>query len=392
VKRLIYPATRAVEHAVSVPGVAPIRFFPVLWPLWQVEASAAVYEKQDFELIDHFILRAIEEGGIHDRAELVHFLNLPVGLVDRCLAFLGAIRHVTATGSTLRLEELGQMSVRDGVRYVAATHRLTILIDRQTGTPLPRPYYDGNVPVLDTPEIPEEQRADRTRFLRVFSSIPFNPAVIGWLEEQPERAQFNLPGQLRNLRQEGVREAYLPTYLIETADRSILAYSAVSQQRDEFLEQLCSRTSVDHLIEAEGIRDPEEIWRKWLAQSTQFGSGQLRRSRNGIWQVVLNADAFGEHPKLSYVSLGSYRVRENHFIQIWCTNLAARRLALKKRLLGIAMLPEITSVRDLEQRIEDLAHTLQVSVISVAALREYAKETRSERQLARIDSLLQGGA
>lgn len=388
-KRLIYPATRAVENAVSLPGIRPIRFFPVLWPLWQAEISAEVYDRQDFEVVDHFIVRAIEEGAIHDRTELIRFLNLPAGLIDRCLAFLRIIGHVIITDSTLHLTDLGRRSVQEGIRYVASTSRLTILIERQSGSPLPRPYYDGNVPVLDTPEIEEGQLADRTRFLRVFTNAPFNPQVLRRLANHSERAQFNLPGQFRNLRQDGIREGFLPSYLIETTDHKILAYTNVSEKRDEFLEQLCAKTSIEHLIEAKGITDPGEIWQKWLTQSTAFGSGRLQKSHSGIWQVVLNAAAFGESPRLSTARIGSYQFRDNHFIQIWCADAATRQKALKERSLGIATLPEVTCLEDLRTRIRDLANNLQVPEVSIADLRKYAELRGDERRLNRLVSLPQ---
>jgi hypothetical protein len=354
-----------------------------------VEASAEVYDKQDFEVIDHFIVRAIHEGEIHHRTELINFLKLPAGLIDRCLAFLGVIGHVKVVDARLDLTDLGQRSVREGIRYVASTSRLTILIERQTGWPFPRPYYDGNVPVLDTPEIEEGQLADRTRFRRVFTSAPFDPQVVQRLANQPDRAQFNLPSQFRNLRQEGIREGFLPSYLIETSDHQILAYTNVAEKRDEFLERLCAKTSIEHLIEAQGIGDPAVIWQKWLAQSTAFGSGRVQKSRAGTWQVVLEAAAFGESPKLPLARVGSYQFRDNHFIQVWCTDTETRKKALRERSLGIATLPEVTCLEDLQTRIGDLANNLQVPAVSIAELRRYAELKGDERRLNRLTSLAQ---
>ncbi|MEO3778349.1 hypothetical protein ABGB16_16160 [Micromonospora sp. B11E3] len=388
-KRVIYPATRAVENAVSLPGIRPIRLFPVLWPLWQVETTAEVYDKQDFELIDHFIVRAIHEGDIHHRSELIHFLGLPAGLVERCLAFLQRIGHLTMTESALHLTDLGQRSVNEGVRYVATMSRLTILVERQTGAPFPRPYYDGNVPVLDTPEIEEGQVADRTRFRPVVTTAQFNPQVVQWLANRPDRAQYNLPSQFRNLQQSAVREGFLPSYLIETADHRILAYTNVSEKRDEFLEGLCTKTSVEHLIEAQGSSDPADVWRKWLAQSTTFAAGRLQKTRAGIWQVVLPGTAFGDPPRISLSRIGSYQFRDNHFIQIWCADVEIRQRALKERSLGIATLPEVTCQADLETRIRDLAGNIEVAAVSIAELREYAESKGDERRLSRLLSLAQ---
>ncbi len=373
-KRLIYPASRAVEHAVNLPGVVPLRFFPVLWPLWQVETSADVYDQQQFEVIDHFIVRAVEEGGIHDRDELVAFLRLPGGLVDRCLAFLRLIGHVTGPGTGIALTELGRTSVADGIRYVAKNSRQTILIERQTGWPLPRAYYDANVQVLDTPEIDEGRLSDRTRFLPVFTLAELSPQLLAWLEEIPDRARYNLPSQLRNLRQTAApRDGYLPSYLIETVDGRVLAYSNVGEQRDDFLERVCAKTSVNHLIQARGLRDPEEVWRAWLAKSSDYGSGRLRQGPNGQWQVVLAAGAFGEPPKPSVRRIGTYQFHANYFLQIWCDDRATREAALWQRCLGIATLPEVTSEAELLRRMRGLAGSLQVPETTMAQLRRHAE-------------------
>jgi hypothetical protein len=387
-RRLIYPATRAIEDAQSLPGIQPMRFFPVLWPLWQVETSAEVYESQDYELIDYFVVRAIEEGGIHDRAELIRFLNLPAGLVDRCVAFLTTIQHLVVRGPRLDLTPLGQHSAREGRRFVPTTSRLTVLIERQTGQPFPRRYYNGDVQVLDTPEIEEGQLADRTRFLRVFTATAYDPQALIRLANDPTRAQLNLPSQFRNVREEGHRDGFLPSYLIETIDHQILAYTSVSEKRDDFLEGLCTVTSVEHLIEAMGIRDPKEVWTAWLAGSTAFNSGRLHQPRDGAWQVILGDAAFGDSPKPPVTSIGSYRVKDNHFIQIWCADVRTRRRALVERSVGLATLPSVECEEDLQVRIRDLAAKLQVDEVSIAELRAYARQI-GDRRAARLDSLPQ---
>nr|BFE57727.1 hypothetical protein GCM10020063_022530 [Dactylosporangium thailandense] len=390
-RRVIYPATRAVEHAVALPGVRPLRLFAVLWPLWQIEASAQVYDGQDFELIDHFVLRALHEGGIHDRSGLAGFLGLPPGIVERCLAFLVAIQLVADEGGRLRVRELGRRSLRDGLRYVPTTSRLKVLIERQSGRPLPRPYYDGAVPVLDVPEVAEEQLGDRTRFRPLFTAAPYDPQALPRLAERADRAEFNLPAQLRNLRQEGVREGYLPCYLIETTEGRILAYTGVAEHRDPFLERVCADSSVEHLIEAEDAGDPGRIWRAWLGRSTVFSGGRLDE-HGGRWRVMMPAGAFGESPRLSPSRVGAYQFWDNHFIQIWCGDAAVRRTALLDRALGVATLPAVTTLPDFQTRIRHLAEALEVPEVSVAELRRHAGRTGDARRLQSLDALERGTA
>jgi hypothetical protein len=388
VRRLIYPATRAVEHAAALPGVRPIRLFPLLWPLWQVETSAEVHERQDFEVIDHFVMRAVGECDVGDRAGLVAFLGLPAGLVDRCLAFLAAIHQVSLNGPAVELTPLGRQSLSAGVRLVPTTSRLTILIERQSGRPLPSTYYGDGVTVLDTAEIEPGQLADRTRFLRVFTTAPYRPDVVSDIERRPDRADFNLSGRLQNLRVEGVRDGFLPSYLVETADHRILAYTGVAEARDDFLEQLCTETLIENLIEAKRIRPPREVWTEWLAASTAYAGGRLEESAEG-WQVVLNASDFGDAPRIPLSRVGSYQFQDNHVIRVWCADRATRRRALIERSLGIATLPEVTSVRELEDRIGRLAGGLDIAAVGVAEVREYAVNS-GDRRLRRLNHLISG--
>ncbi len=314
-KRVIYPATRAVEHAASLPGVVPLRLFPVLLPVWQVDTSAEVYEQQHFEVIDQFVLRAIEEGAVRDHGELAAFLHLPAGLVQRCLAFLRAIGHVTGPGPQLELTDLGRKSLNAGIRYAAKTTRQTILVERHTGWPLPRTHYDAGVAVLDTPHLED---GDQKPFLRLFTLAGFEPKVLSWLENNPDKASFNLPGQLRHLRHDSVREGFLPSYLVETTDGEVLAYCAAGEQRDEFLERVFATTAVRQLIQAQEPRDQQEVWRGWLAQSPAYRSGRLEQLPGGQWRVVLDASAFGDAPKVPRARLGTYEFHEHYFLQVCC--------------------------------------------------------------------------
>ncbi|WP_307961625.1 hypothetical protein [Salinispora arenicola] len=256
--RVIYPAQRAIEHAVTVPGVRPARLFPVLWPLWQVETAAQVYDEQAYEVIDRFLVRGILEAGLHRSADLAAFYGLPTSLVERCLAFLTLIGHVRNTEGLVTLTPLGESSARADVRYVPKESRQQLLVERFTARPLPRSHYQGSLSLLPTPHVPAERVSDGSRFAPLFSSSTFRPEIVTQLGEQPDRFDFNLPKQLRNLRVLGHQDAYLPAYLIEDADGRLLAYSGVHGERDTFLESLCDRVPlIRTLIAAEPSQDRE---------------------------------------------------------------------------------------------------------------------------------------
>ncbi len=223
-----------MAHAQTLPGVEPTRAVAVLWPLWRVDASAEIYDRQPFGVVDRFVLRAVDEGGFTEAAELAAFLSLPPGQVATCVKGLAQTGLLTQTGPRLGLSDLGRASLKDAIRYVPRTSKHTLLIEQQSGWPLPRAYYDAGVEVLD---------GSAETFVRLGNGAAFGPGVLTWLREHPDPSSFSLPGQLRSLRQEApAREGFLPGYLVHTAGGQVLAYSALGEHRDEFLERLYTST------------------------------------------------------------------------------------------------------------------------------------------------------
>ncbi|MGW0068692.1 hypothetical protein ACWDUI_14645 [Streptosporangium sandarakinum] len=386
--RAIYPARRAVEHAVTVPGVRPVRLFAVLWPLWEVEITASVYDEQAYEVVDRFLARALAEGGVGTRGGLAALFGLDPSLVDRCLAFLTAIGHLTATpGGEVRLTELGLRSVRTGVRYVPKESRQKLLIERFTARPLLRRYHRGSLTVLPAPHVPEEMLADRTRFLPLYAPTAFRHQLVEALAARPDRADYNLPAQLREIRGVAVRDAYLPAYLIETDRRDLLAYTDAGVGRDDLIENVCRDVPALHaMIAAEARADPRELWTGWLADR-KLGPGRLQELPNGVWRVVLTPAAFSGPPKLPPSQVGSFQLRGHHFLQLWCDDPGLRRRAVLERALGMARLHEVRTRADLTGRAATLAARLEVAAPTLTELRDHAVGERMHDHLLHLDML-----
>lgn len=385
--RWIYPARRAVEHATSVPGIRPLRLFPVLWPLWQAETTASVYDEQAYEMIDRFLIRAVMDAHISRIDELTAFFGVPEALVRRCLRFLATIGHVREDAGTVTLTELGRYSAQEGVRYEPKESRQDILIEQFTGQPLPRAYYQGPVPIFPGTEIPEDRLADRSRFMPLFAATMFRPEMVETLAQRPDRAELNLPRQLRDLRFTGKRDVYLPVYVIEAAGTRLLVYTALAAERDAFFEDACLQVpDIAQLISAEKNTDAREIWTEWLADS-KAGPGSLRQLPSGIWRATLRATAFGHDAKLSLSKVGSYELRKRHFVQLWCDDTGLRRRALIERALAITSASDITSTADLRQRVTFLARQLEIAEPTLADLRKYGNQHRMSAAVARLDAL-----
>jgi hypothetical protein len=385
--RRIYPARRAVEHATSIPGMSPLRLFPVLWPLWQAETTASVYDEQAYEMIDRFLVRAVMDAGLHRIDELTAFFGIPEALVRRCLKFLATIGHVREDAGTVTLTELGRYSAREGVRYEPKESRQEILIEQFTGQPLPRAYYQGSVPVFPGTQIPEDRLADRSRFQPLFAATMFRPEMVESLAQRPDRTELNLPRQLRDLRFTGKRDVCLPAYVIETAGAGLLVYTALAAEPDAFFAGVCRQVpDVAQLINAEKKTDPREIWTEWLADG-KAGPGTLCQLPSGIWRATLRAAAFGPDAGLSLSKVGSYELRKRHFLQLWCDDAGLRRRALIERGLAMTSASDITTAADMRQRVTALAGQLQVAEPSLTDLREYGHKHGMHAAIARLDAL-----
>ncbi|MFI6457179.1 hypothetical protein ACIBF6_37185 [Streptosporangium amethystogenes] len=386
--RAIYPARRAVEHAVTVPGVRPARLFPVSWPLWEVEVTANVYDEQAYEVIDRFLARALKERDIGTRDGLVAFFGLEPALVDRCLAFLAVIGHLTVDRhGEVRLTELGLRSVRAKVRYTPKESRQRVLIERFTGRPLPGRYHRGSLTVLPSPNVPQEMLEDRARFLPLFAPTVFQQRMVDDLAARPDRADYNLPAQLREIKGIAVRDVYLPTYLIETSDRSLLAYTDAGSGRDDFMEAACRDVPTIRVrIDTVDRVKPRELWTEWLADR-KLGPGRLQELPNAVWRVILAPEAFSGPPKLPLSRVGSFQLRNHHFLQLWCDDARLRHRAALERVLGMARLYAVRTRADLADRAAVLAVQLEVAVPTFTELRAHAVGERMYDHLGHLDML-----
>jgi hypothetical protein len=384
-RRLIYPAQRAVEHAATAPGVRPLRLFALLWPLRQIETTADIYDEQPYELIERFVVLTILDGGLTQASHLARFLGIPESLVHRCLNLLSVIGHVELDGDSVQLTELGTYSARAQIRYVAKESRQDLLIEAFTTSPLPRRYYEKAVRVV--PSATGDDKRLAASFTPLFAGVPFRPEVVEQLAGRPDRADYNLPEQLRQLRIVRTWDAFLPVYLIETAGDDLLAYSAAGTPRDTFIEDIYRQVpQIREMINNESCGNPQDIWTHWLANS-RYGAGLLQRLPNGLWRVTFRADAFGPDASLRLTQVGSFRFQSKHFVQLWCDDERIRRAALLDRSLRMLQLPGVVTHADLLDQTAPLSTLLELPAPTLTELRQYAEREGAREWLARLDAL-----
>ncbi len=293
--RLIrYGEDRALEHAAFALGRTPTRILKVLLPVHRVEVEATVTEARPYALIDRHLERGIAEGRLHSVAELAGFFHLDENLVDRAVRFLVAIGHVRDTGGTLSLTDLGHRSVRDDVRYETVQRdRRALYFDGFGCHPLSRRYYGSTrVTFLSGTD-------EHGYFKPVMSTRSFNPGALDALARDPKRDQYNLPGQVENLRMLDAQVVFLPAYIVRTlaADGGhYVVYTQIGDEHDEEITGLYGHApEIAALMELEenategGLNLPRA--RKTLA-GNGLGAYEPVQRADGTWQVVVPPTAF----------------------------------------------------------------------------------------------------
>jgi len=384
---VIFPARRAVEHAITVPELVPLRIFAVLWPLWEADTTATICDEPNYDLIDRFLTRAVLDARVDRVDDLATFLGLPETLVRRCLSYLSNIQHVRLDGDTVQVTELGAESVRADIRFEWKESRQKLLIERHTGQPLPRRYYGGSIPILQEPAV-DRSRTDGSPFVPLFTAKPFEEAAVLQLEKRQDRAEFNLPRRLRDLRVLSSADAYLPAYLLETDTHGLLVYTMAAPERDGFFEEVCRVTSsIGDRIQAERRHDPQQLWTEWLARG-RAGVGTLRQLSNGVWRATFSGDAFGpQSPHHPVNRAGTFCTYRNQFIQVWCDDDTIRRAALFERAFLMVRAPELATVAEYEHRLAAFARQLELPPIDAQAVRRRAIAKGRHDLVSRIDAL-----
>jgi hypothetical protein len=210
--------------------------------------------------------------------------------------------------------------------------------------------------------------SERGRFLPLYASAQFRPDIVQKLREREDRVEFNLPRMLHDLRVIGERAAYLPAYVIETADSGLLVYTPLAAERDQFYERVAAQAPVlVQLMSAEQGPSPRQIWTEWLAGNPGLGA-TLSQLPNGVWRATIRPGAFGPGGKLPLTRLGSYELRNRHFLQLWCEDPALRAQAVKTRALAMTATWGLTD-EELRPHVAALATQLKIPQPDIADLR-----------------------
>lgn len=397
--RLIpYPEERALENAAYVRGVVPTRIFAILLPVWCVEVKATFTEGQPYELIDRYLERGIADAGLDTAADLARFFALDEVLVDRALRFLTAIDHVTGSGGRLALTELGHRSVQDKVRYVVTRQdRRKMYFDAFGSRPLTRPYYDTRTVTFLSGEALEAAlaRRDGPRFQMLCCTRGFRREALPELAHHPDRDHYNLPERIDDPESLGEECVYLPLYVVRAVQQGgqvcHLAYTQVGGEADPDLTALCEQTpeviGVCESEERSALSHADQTWAtEWLRKRNLDGRGPVRLD-DGTWRVTLPGASFDTTGPVSISKLGSFVVVGNDFFHVWCADERVRRRALLARIDSYLSSRVRIDRTDVDERITQIAHQLDLGTIDVPTLREMAVKAGKRGLAAQLDRL-----
>lgn len=393
VRKMIFPVERALEDTAFAGGIDPLQVFTLLLPVWEVEVRATTIEGKDYELIDRFLERTLEETTLCRADELAGFLCLDPPLVDRALRFLDRIGHVVCRDGRFELTSLGRESLRAEKRYeLRHDDSRKMYFDAFGSRPLPRAYYDpGVVPFLSHEDLASLERDSVPKPVAMASFGSFDLTALSRLAGRADRDEYNLPFRVEDPRAGDVRQVWLPTYLVRGIDEQnrlrYQAYSPASRQPEPAVSTVCTTTTeIREAVEAEAAQSRDRHRGRidrWL-ESKGLGAPRPEQAANGTWRVALPPHAFGDGGALSRAKVCSFAVLSSGLLKLWCADEATRRTALLHRL------DEFLASKDRSAELPDwLAGAgRQFELPSgVAQVRAWAEASGRDHLVARLDEV-----
>lgn len=350
------PQRRIIERVSRIPGVEPLRIFPLLLPLWEVEARTILWDAQPYEVFDQHLSRAIGRAGLREMSRLADFFAVEPALAERAVGFLQSIGHVTRDGDVVTLTALGDRSLRAGCRYVRKEDRQMLYFDGFTGAPLPAEHYDNTV-WLNEPEL----TLRGVKFHVVTGSPTFTMSNLDDLARRPDRHRFNLPADLTELEALQVSVAWLPAYVVECT-KELLVFIKAFDGADPYLSRLVA-PFLRNVLAMEPKEDELRLWRDWLAYK-KLPDVPLIRLANRVLRVSFPGEVFSDG-LLEWWRLGSFESRRHSFLQVWCDNDEARRTAVLKRVEARIAARYDTTAEAIGELLSEMAAALDVSAPTV---------------------------
>jgi len=396
-KYLLYSHYRALDQVQEL-GLIPLRLFRVLYPLWRVRVDGQQRIATEFDELEWYMERGLQEAGFSSVAELAAFFGLEQVFVERLVNFARATGHIRGDDTHLALTELGAASVKDRVRYEDQKASAELYFDALGSVPLSPEHY--KIPILET--LPPAGQTPYQAFYHF--EQPWREDALDLVLNSPDRKQYNLPDEISAAQPLKREPAYMPAYFIEVRENKpdspprLLVFSQVRGLHDTVLEEAVNRDPlVYRALKAKTDSLAESVRRYFEKSGLKQDTWYL--NENGPWgaQVMVDGQIFqpssekqeeDEGGRLSIRSVGRYTLIYDWCIWVMCDDVNIRSRAAAEQLLewlqGANAKP---STQELKQKFASLRQRLSLqelplkSVLALARLKGFARAAERLEEL-----------
>jgi hypothetical protein len=395
-ERLLYSPQKALDMALEL-GAAPQRLFRVLYPIWRVQVEGRQRTSQDFEELEWFIERGIQEATLNSVPTLAHFFGLEERFVNKVTNFLQGIGHLKNEQGQLALTELGRASVQQRVRLQEQKTGAALYFEGVGSRPLKREHY--SIPLY--PE-PSKDRTFQTFYL---FSHRWRKEALQELKSRVDREAYNLPDEVTEIRALDQELVYLPLYIIQRRPGPpenlplFLAFSRIPGMRDEVLEQALNHEPLIQVPLRQANQDDLEDAVKQALNQRGLAQEQWYLQTKGAWgpQVMIAAEVLrrgrgknGETQRgLALGEIGKYLLARDWCVWLTCDDPEVRQQAALEQLLEwLQHVTATPTAEALHQRLAVIPKRLKIKPIPVATLLKAATQRGLGRALERLDAMV----
>jgi hypothetical protein len=395
-KYLLYSHYKALDQVQEL-GFIPVRLFRVLYPLWRVRVEGEQRLTAEFDELEWYLERGLQEGGFRSVQELAAFFGLELVFVQRLVHILRGIGHLTGPDEQLTLTELGAASVRDRVRYEVQKNGVEVYFDALGNRPLTQEHL--KIPILES--LPP---AGQTPFQAFYHfDRTWQPEALAQLRTGPESQSLHLPDDVTSAQVLNREPAYMPAYFVEAREKDpasplrLLVFSQVRGLHDLALEDAVNHDpAVFRALKAKTDSRMEAVRRYFEQSGLKKDAWYL--NENGPWgaQVMVDGEIFlpgsgldeEGSGRLSLRSVGRYALIYDWCIWVMCDDAGIRKQAAAEQLLewlqGASATP---SSGEIQRKFAGLCQRLSLPQLSVQAALRLARQRGLSRAAERLEEL-----
>lgn len=392
--KLLYSYYKALDQVQEL-GFVPLRLFRVLYPIWRVRVDGQQRVATDFDELEWYMERGLQEAGFSSVRQLAAFFGLEPGFVQRLVNFSRGIGHIAGDDDHLSLTEIGNASVKDRVRYADQKTSAELYFDALGSNPLSPEHY--KIPIVET--LPE-----KTPYQAFYHfDHTWKEDALDRMMKGPDKKRFNLPDEITAANQLNREPAYLPAYFIEARENKpaslpkLLVFSQVRGLRDTVLEYAVNNDSTIYRALKTRTDGLSESVRRYFEQSG-LRQEDWYLNENGLLgaQVMVDGQVFlpgsnsddEESGRLTIRNVGRYFLIYDWCIWITCDDANVRRQAAAEQLLewlqGANAKP---SPEEINRKFGSLCQHLNIQLLTIKEVLIIARKKGLARAAERLEEM-----